>query len=167
MGLDSFLSSTKSFYSGDTVTKPDTRNESLAFEKIRKAINVPLNLFDKHSPSIKVSCAVAYWRKANAIHAWFVRECQDGEDDCRISYVPREKLETLRDLCVEITNQKSLANKRKMAFKNLPTQPGFFFGSTEYNEWYWANLEYTAETLTKILESAELKDHEFSYFGSW
>jgi hypothetical protein len=26
---------------------------------------------------------VAYWRKANAIHKWFVDNCQDGVDECQ------------------------------------------------------------------------------------
>ena len=164
MGLDSYLSCTKSFYSGHSIVKPETR---VAFEKIRKAVNVPLDLLDEEFPSIEVSCGVAYWRKANAIHAWFVRECQNGNDDCRRSHVPREKLKTLRDLCVEITNEKSLEKRYEMAEKNLPTQDGFFFGGTGYDEWYWAYLEYTAETLTKILESNKLKGHEFFYSASW
>ena len=28
---------------------------------------------------------VAYWRKANAIHSWFVENCQDGVDECQYS----------------------------------------------------------------------------------
>ena len=28
-----------------------------------------------------------YWRKANAIHRWFVENVQKGEDDCRDYYV--------------------------------------------------------------------------------
>jgi len=38
---------------------------------------------------------VAYWRKANAIHAWFVKNVQDGKDECQESYVSRENLESL------------------------------------------------------------------------
>lgn len=158
MGLDSYLRSVK-YVNADF--------QQQRFEKIRKAIDVPLNLLDQDFPSIEVSCNIAYWSKANAIHAWFVRECQNGNDDCQRSHVPREKLKTLRDLCVKITNQKSPEKQRNMAEKNLPTQSGFFFGGTEYDEWYWSSIEYTAETLTKILESDKLKDHEFAYFASW
>jgi len=167
MGLDSYLHSVKYVASDATERLLGHRPKPDSFEKIRKAIDVPLNLFDQDFPSIEVSCNIAYWRKANAIHAWFVRECQDGNDDCRRSRVSREKLETLRDLCVEITNQKSPEKQRNMAEKNLPTQSGFFFGDTEYDEWYWSSIEYTAETLTKILESDKLKDHEFAYSASW
>jgi len=167
MGLDSYLHSVKYVASDATERLLGHRPKPDSFEKIRKAIDVPLNLFDQDFPSIEVSCNIAYWRKANAIHAWFVRECQNGNDDCRRSRVSRAKLKTLRDLCVEITNQKSPEEQRNMAEKNLPTQSGFFFGGTEYDEWYWSSIEYTAETLTKILESDKLKDHEFAYSASW
>ncbi len=34
-----------------------------------------------------------YWRKANGIHAWFVQNVQEGEDDCKEYYVSQSKLE--------------------------------------------------------------------------
>jgi hypothetical protein len=36
-----------------------------------------------------------YWRKANAIHQWFVENVQAGEADCREYYVSRTQLEAL------------------------------------------------------------------------
>ena len=32
---------------------------------------------------VSVSVNAAYWRKANAIHKWFVDNVQDGEDNCQ------------------------------------------------------------------------------------
>ena len=34
-----------------------------------------------------------YWRKANAIHRWFVENVQDGKDDCGEYFVPPSSLE--------------------------------------------------------------------------
>ena len=39
-----------------------------------------------------------YWRKANHIHQWFVENIQDGNDDCREYYVPRERLKELLEI---------------------------------------------------------------------
>lgn len=39
-----------------------------------------------------------YWRKANAIHKWFVDNVQGGEDDCGEYYVDPEQLKQLLDL---------------------------------------------------------------------
>src|SRR5437764_1408196 len=40
---------------------------------------------------------VAYWRKANQIHKWFVDNVQGGRDDCREYYVSPEQLKELLD----------------------------------------------------------------------
>ena len=48
----------------------------------------------------------------------------------------------------------------------LPAQSGFFFGSTEYDEWYYQDLEYTIPLLKKILKDAP-KTWEFEYRASW
>lgn len=99
-----------------------------------------------------------YWRKANAIHKWFVDNCQEGVDDCGNYYVGREQLEELRDLILEV-----LKNKNS---KLLPPQAGFFFGSTDITEYYWQDLESTAEGIQRILEEFP-KDWEFEYHSSW
>ena len=71
-----------------------------------------------------ISVEAAYWRKANQIHDWFVRNVQDGEDECRPHYVERDKLAELVGLCQQV-----LADHDK-AKDLLPTKDGFFFGST-------------------------------------
>lgn len=99
-----------------------------------------------------------YWRKANAIHKWFVDNCQEGVDDCGNYYVGREQLEELRDLILEV-----LKNKNS---KLLPPQAGFFFGSTDINDWYWEDLRSTADGLERVLAEFP-KDWEFEYHSSW
>ena len=39
---------------------------------------------------ISISYPVGYWRKANAIHNWFVQNVQDGRDECQKSWSPRK-----------------------------------------------------------------------------
>jgi hypothetical protein len=99
-----------------------------------------------------------YWRKANAIHRWFVENVQEGEDDCGDYYVSREQLAELRDLVLEVLASKDATK--------LPPQAGFFFGSTEVDNWYWQDLQSTAEGLEKVL--SEFPDQwEFEYHSSW
>jgi hypothetical protein len=104
---------------------------------------------------------VAYWRKANAIHQWFVDNVQDGVDECQKAYVSREQLQTLLDLCKEI-----IASPKKGKEK-LPTASGFFFGSTDYDEYYLDDIRYTVERLEKILKDSALEKCEFYYQSSW
>ena len=51
----------------------------------------------------------------------------------------------------------------------LPTVDGFFFGSTEYDEGYFDDVEqvlkYCEETLLPMFD--ELDDRESIYFSTW
>lgn len=102
---------------------------------------------------------VIYWRKANAIHAWFVRACQDGKDECDETYVERAQLEVLRDTCKAVLDDKSKAESL------LPSQSGFFFGGTEYDKYYFEDLQRTYDSLVAILEEPQVGD--FYYRSSW
>jgi len=99
-----------------------------------------------------------YWRKANAIHKWFVDNCQDGVDDCRDAYVGFNDLQALLDLCRIVIIDKSKAEQL------LPSTSGFFFGNTEYDEWYYNDIQNTIEILERALED---KDGEYYYSSSW
>jgi hypothetical protein len=111
----------------------------------------------------QVSFEAMKWRKANAIHRWFVREEQDGVDNCAEYHVSTEALGKLRDICKQVLIDPSKANEL------LPPQSGFFFGSTEVDEWYLDDLKYTVERLDVLLDLPQVKDHNinFYYSSSW
>lgn len=100
-----------------------------------------------------------YWRKANAIHNWFVENCQGGKDDCEEYHVSSENLEKLRDLC-----KKVLAGDCIKAHELLPTREGFFFGGKEYDEYYASDLKDTVEFLDEALKN---DNDEYYYHSSW
>lgn len=110
--------------------------------------------------------SIAYWRKANAIHNWFVENVQDGEDDCKSYEVGLEDLEKLVKLC------KIVRENHDKAEELLPTTSGFFFGSTDYDDWYFHNIDETIEQLKKVLEEEKKLNsqgiyNEFYYTSSW
>ena len=117
-----------------------------------------------------VCIPVGYWRKANAIHGWFVREVQGGRDECQDSYVPREKLVELRDACKSVLSVSVGVNREDVAAEVglLPTQ-GFFFGSYEMDEWYFDDLKRTAEILDHVLSVVpeDSWNWSFYYHSSW
>jgi hypothetical protein len=51
----------------------------------------------------------------------------------------------------------------------LPTCSGFFFGSTDYDEYYWKDLKYTLEEVTKILDEdiVDWNNEVVEYCDSW
>jgi hypothetical protein len=97
-----------------------------------------------------ITMDIAYWRKANQIHKWFVDNVQNGVDDCKKYYVPTEKLIELRNICQEILDIEDKIKRRKRAKELLPTQIGCFFGSTDYDDYYFKNLENTIEQLKDV-----------------
>ena len=135
---------------------------------------------------------VGYWRKANAIHKWFVDNIQDGEDDCGYYEVAPEQLEELLNICKlikqkcvlkkgKITNGYRIENGKEVpiiedgeyiensevAAEYLPTQSGFFFGSTDYDQWYMKDIESTIEILTKVLKETDFDNQMVVYTSSW
>lgn len=112
---------------------------------------------------------VAYWRKANAIHKWFVDNYGDGDDNCEEYDVSVDGIETLVGLCKSILNTPE--NKREeVAKETLPSQSGFFFGSTEYDEYYYEDLEDTINMLEPIIKEMKTESSAKSwltYQASW
>ena len=101
---------------------------------------------------------IGYWRKANQIHQWFVENVQNGVDNCGEYCVSKGQLEDLLEICIKILNDNSLAEEL------LPTASGFFFGGTEYDEWYFKDIENTIEVLKEALSS---DSGDFYYSSSW
>ena len=113
----------------------------------------------------EIVAEAAYWRKANAIHSWFVENVQDGKDECVEHYVGREQLKELIETCKMVLADRDNPISSK-AEKLLPTQSGFFFGDTEYDEYYFQDLQGTIDQLEPLL-TEEYKNWEFYYRSSW
>jgi hypothetical protein len=99
-----------------------------------------------------------YWRKANQIHRWFVENVQNGVDNCGDYYVSSEKLAELLELCKRVKADHSLAEEL------LPSASGFFFGGTEYDEWYFNDIDNTIAVLEEALEDDRA---DYYYSSSW
>ncbi len=136
---------------------------------------------------------VGYWRKENMIHQWFVDHVQNGIDDCCYhNECTKEILEELLDTCEKVkqiavlkpgkvVNGQTLINgKWENCYEDgevivnadevaalLPTQGGFFFGATEYDNWYMRGIEYTIDILTRVLETTDFEKEMVYYVSSW
>ena len=159
MGLDMYLSA-KKFVSSYSFQEG---SENEAYDRVINAVGA----YDIVSPDThhaEVSVNVAYWRKANAIHSWFVTNCQDGNDDCGDYYVSRDNLIELRDICKQVLEDNALATEL------LPPQEGFFFGGTEIDEYYLYSVQETHDRISALLDKTdndEYKGWSFEYHSSW
>jgi len=93
----------------------------------------------------EVTVEVGYWRKANAIHNWFVHNVQNGEDNCAKYNVHPDHLMKLKSLCEQVLADHNLA------VELLPPTGGFFFGSTEIDEVYFQDLSDTIQIIDRVL----------------
>ncbi len=154
MGLDMYLS--KRTY----VKRWDHQKPERQHEVIVNRGGKPREDIDSSRIS-EVIEEVMYWRKANAIHAWFVQNVQEGVDDCKEYWVGEEKLQELVDLCSKVVETKDTTL--------LPPQTGFFFGSQEADDWYFIDLADTVKNLTKELELYKntKSSGDFYYQSSW
>lgn len=110
--------------------------------------------------SINDKSEVCYWRKFNALHRWFVVNCQNGVDDCGLYNVSKDKLYELLNTLKQIDTNNSLSEIL------LPTQGGFFFGGVEYDEWYFNDIKQSIEMLSEVLNKLR-DDEELMYHSSW
>lgn len=111
-----------------------------------------------------INSEVGYWRKANQIHNWLVENVQDGKDDCEEYYVDPDKLRSLLDICKHILK---LKRWKAYAEKNLPTCKGFFFGDTEYDEYYLEDIKNTVEIIEKVFADFDADNDSLYYQSSW
>lgn len=135
---------------------------------------------------------IGYWRKANHIHNWFVENVQGGEDYCNPYEVSKDQIEELLNICKKVLDgsqlvdgdvvngyrmdengQTAIIEKGKiidnaeLADQLLPTVSGFFFGNTDYNEYYYNDIKSTIEQLTEVLEDVDFDEYHVIYQSSW
>lgn len=156
MGLDMYLTGkryiSKHFNEGDT-------EKAEAIQKLFPELSGKAGRWGDASPVKEVQIEAGYWRKANAIHDWFVKNVQDGVDECDPHYVPRQALAELKAVCEQVIEKPELAPTL------LPTANGFFFGSTDYGEYYIDDLKQTVQIIDDALELPD--SWEFEYRSSW
>lgn len=138
MGLDMFLDGVKY-----TPYRLDENNNIIEGRKITKTLEMD-------------------WRKANQIHKWFVDNIQWGEDNCHSYQFEIGELYKLLDICKEVLNSNSTEKAKEL----LPTHPGPFFGTYEYDKYYYQQIEETINGLERILKTPDKYDW-FEYSSSW
>lgn len=140
---------------------------------------------------------VGYWRKANAIHNWFVNNVQNGKDDCGTYPVHRNRLEELLQLCTKVLKLLDNAQKETIdvsvgikyvdgkpepvfekheiytkdvinkVYKLLPPVTGFFFGSQLIDSYYYDDIYNTIKIINHVLTTVDFQTHYIVYSSSW
>lgn len=133
-------------------------NSTLTYEKIEKK-------YDNLNP--RITKILAYFIKVNFLVSWFEKHC--GLDNNEIfSIFGKADIADLIETCEEVLTHREKDEDKGVQFAkdNLPTCSGFFFGSTEYANWYFDDVECVLDDFSKIYENATDDDQfliEFNY----
>lgn len=102
-----------------------------------------------------------YFRKVNFLVRFFEEKGMDV-DNQHPYRIEREDLEDLLDR----TNQ--ILENHELAEELLPTMEGFFFGSTDYDEYYFEDIQNVNNSVKILLEEYDKLEHdEYITFDIW
>ena len=182
MGLDMYLN--KRTYVG---AAPENKETAVVINITKNGRSLAIN--PKRVASVTEE--IGYWRKANHIHGWFSR-LPEWDDDKQETEVSAKQLKELLELCKQVkvkavmtegdvlegtsfSDKGMVKNFRKgMTILNageiadmLPTESGFFFGSTEYDEGYMRDIDDTIEMLSSLELNEDDWEVAYKYIASW
>lgn len=157
MGLDMYLS--RKVFVGCSVIKLDEHRIGV--------LTPPVNV----GKISYVTEEICYWRKANAIHGWFVHYVQGGKDDCGTYNVGMDMIKQLYLDCKAVLQVKDelMSNRDEVINSKLPITTGYFFGSRYVDNDYWEDIRKTIVALEPIVESDQTNNWgvDYLYESSW
>jgi hypothetical protein len=109
---------------------------------------------------------IADFRKVNFLHAWVQEHLNAGrEHNCEEIDFNLEAMAGLVGTCAEVLTNPELGPQL------LPTRPGFFFGSTDYDDYYLEDVRHVRGVLLGILNN-ELRrvppgSGQYAYWSWW
>ena len=164
MGLDMYFYARKTTYkSFSKWDEPNSANE----------VNYPKDLktfsdyiYDRNFKSVQTetSYQIGYFRKFNALHSYIVKTFANGIDNCQDIILYKEDVEQIKKVLDEVLNAHQQVEKAK---ELLPTQSGFFFGGTDYDEYYFEDVKDAADLMQSFLDNFDFEKYQLVYRASW
>lgn len=144
MGLDINFYKAKRSKDNETKERLEEIRKALATEYLKsidERNSKLINELEDEKEKINPWNEVAYFRKVNFLIPFF-----GYEENCSNIEIDKYQVEDLIEACNEVLEDHSKAEEL------LPTTDGFFFGSTEYDDWYFDDVECVKTTFESILE---------------
>lgn len=120
----------------------DQKNQLSA---VKKTLKLASNLFELHPESINKCQACGQEKRRDAYYS-FTLDAIKGKSDL---------YSRLSDIISDLAVGEEL----------LPTTSGFFFGSTDYDQYYYQDIKETYEGLDKIIKEEETAEKQDGLFG--
>jgi len=158
MGLDMYLKRTNR--TDNTISElEEIDHETITPESPEAAPFLPLRKYEYLEGVYSIFHEVVYWRKFNALHNWFVSRVQGGVDECQTSEIDEETLVELIDDLKDVS--------RGEVIEDLEPVSGFFFGSTDKDEYYLERINDALNTFENLLKTFDFKKYRLFYRASW
>lgn len=164
MGLDMYFYARKSTYkSFSKWDEPNSANEVNYPEDLKTFSDY---IYDRNFKSVQtvISYQIGYFRKFNALHSYIVKTFANGIDNCQDIILYKEDVEQIKKVLDDVLNAHQHAEKAK---EILPTQSGFFFGSTDYDEFYFDDVKDAAGLMQNLLDNFDFENYQLIYVASW
>lgn len=163
MGLDMYFYARKTTYkSFSKWDNPDRANEVNYPEDLKTFSDY---IYDRNFKSVQTetSYQIGYFRKFNALHSYIVKTFADGVDNCQDIILYKEDVEQIKKVLDDVLE----ANTEEKAKELLPTQSGFFFGGTDYDEFYFEDVKDAADLMQNFLDNFDFEKYQLVYRASW
>ena len=122
-------------------------------------------IYDRNFKSVQIETRyqIGYFRKFNALHSYIVKTFADGIDNCQDIILYKEDVEQIKKVLDDVLE----ANTEEKAKELLPTQSGFFFGGTDYDEFYFEDVKVAADLMQNLLDNFDFEKYQLIYEASW
>ncbi len=167
MGLDMYLKScNRTAHSVEELRRinnelsdiePDTADDDVSKELL-STLQQFAPLQEPYTDFFSIFTEEGYWRKFNALHGWFVDNVHGGEDDCGLYEVHKEHLYALSAVLLDVSATKDASK--------LPPIDGFFFGSTDVDD-YFDDVDTTLALIGNLIISFDFENRRLFYRSSW
>lgn len=113
--------------------------------------------------------------KTNQIFNWFIKNIMNNYPTKRYYKIAKEHLEELLECCLKVKNRFTLTSDNtynvdeNVAKELLPLleNPGYFFGTNEYDEAYAEQIIKTIDIINNILETTDFEKQTIYFNAIW
>lgn len=159
MGLDSYLKKTKKTnHTIEELVEINNLDDLNPHTEIAKDF-LPLREYEFLKDCYTIFYEVAYWRKFNALHNYFVENHQDGIDECQYTEIFKDDLVKLLNILKKVKKTKDSSLLKPVG--------GFFFGSTDVDDGYFHDVKNAIKQITKVIEETDWDNERVFYRASW
>lgn len=163
MGLDMYFYARKTTYKSFSEWDQNRKVDKTNYPKDLKIFSD--YIYDRNFKSVErnVDYQIGYFRKFNALHSYIVKTFANGIDNCQDIFLDQEavvKIKAALDSVLETPTEES-------AKEALPTQSGFYFGSTSYDEDYFEDVREAAALMQNFLDHFDFDTYALVYKASW